>query len=76
MHSGAAGELDSAQSLLADPPYELPDLPQQMARHRLWTGLPDQAIAELDEARRCYPDDYLQLGLDGNRLAADQRRSA
>ncbi|MEO1168356.1 MAG: putative 2OG-Fe(II) oxygenase [Pseudomonadota bacterium] len=63
MHSGAGGDLDRADALLAVLPRELPDLPQQMARHRLRNGEPDQAVAELDEARRRHPDDIANWAL-------------
>ncbi|MEM8697047.1 MAG: putative 2OG-Fe(II) oxygenase [Pseudomonadota bacterium] len=75
IHSGAAGDLDRAGRLLSDLPRELPDLPQQMARHRLRIGKPDEALVELDEARRRHPDDISNWALTETawRLIGDER---
>lgn len=63
MHSGAGGDLARAEALLTDLPRELPDLPQQLARHLLRTCEPERAVAELDEARRRHPDDISNWAL-------------
>ncbi|WP_299326673.1 putative 2OG-Fe(II) oxygenase [Parasphingopyxis sp.] len=75
MHSGAGGDLDRAEALLADLPREIPDLPQQLARHLLRTGEADAAVVELDEARRRHPDDISNWALTeiAWRLTEDER---
>lgn len=75
MHSGAGGDLDRASALLKDLPRELPDLPQQLARHHLRMGDLDAAIVELDEARARHPDDISNWALTevAWRLAEDPR---
>lgn len=57
MHSGAAGDQDRAEALFANLPDELPDLPFQLARHRVRMGKADEAVSLLDEARRRHPED-------------------
>ncbi|QLC21121.1 hypothetical protein HFP51_02320 [Parasphingopyxis sp. CP4] len=75
MHTGAGGDLGRASALFKDLPRELPDLPQQLARHRLRTGDLDAAIVELDEARSRHPDDVSNWALTeiAWRLAEDPR---
>ncbi len=75
MHSGAGGDLDRASALFAGLPRELPDLPQQLARHHLRMGDLDEAIVELDEARTRHPDDISNWALTevAWRLAEDPR---
>jgi len=75
MHCGMAGDQDRAEVLFADLPAELPDLPFQLARHRLRTGETDEAIILLDEARGRHPDDVSVWALTEIcwRLAGDVR---
>lgn len=77
MHSSAAGDLDRAETLLAGLPRELPDLPQQLARHLLRKGEADAAVAELDEARRRHPDDVSNWALTevAWRMTTDKRHA-
>ena len=63
MHSGAGGDVERASALFADLPRELPDLPQQLARHHLRMGNLDGASVELDEARSRHPDDISNWAL-------------
>lgn len=75
MHSGTAGDLERAGALLADLPADLPDLPFQLARHRLRTGETGEAVELLDEARRRHPEDVSVWALTeiAWRLAGDPR---